>query len=252
MLPPDPSWPNPTDPVPLGAGEVHVWRVDLTLSPEDEVRRTASLAADERQRAGRFLSLPARAQFVAARSGLRAILAGYLGRPPGDIALRPGPVGKPELADSGPAPLFFNLSHSRDLALVALTRTTEIGVDVEQARLRETADQLAERFFHPNEVAALRALPPGLRAAGFFNAWTRKEAFLKATGKGISYGIERVEVTLAPGDPPRVLSVNGDRGAAGSWSLEALAPAPGYVGAVAMQGMWTRVVCFSHESSGRQ
>jgi 4'-phosphopantetheinyl transferase len=233
--------------VPLAAGEVHVWRVDLTLTPGEEVRRTASLAADERRRAARFLSLPARAQFVAARSALRAILGRYTGRPPGDIDFRLGPVGKPELADPGPAPLFFNLSHSRDLALVALTRTTEVGVDVEHARLRESADQLAERFFHPNEVAALGALPPGQRTAGFFNAWTRKEAFLKATGKGISYGIERVEVTLAPGEPPRVLSVNGDREAAALWSLEVLKPATEYLGAVAMQGPWDRITCFSYD-----
>jgi 4'-phosphopantetheinyl transferase len=249
VLPPDPSWPHPTGPVALAAGEVHVWRVDLSLTHEEEVRRTASLAADERQRAARFLSSPARAQFVAARSALRAILGRYTGQPAGEIEFRLGPVGKPGLADPGPA-LFFNLSHSRDLALVALTRSAEVGVDVEHARLRETADQLAERFFHPNEVAALRALPPDQRTAGFFNAWTRKEAFLKATGKGISYGIERVEVALTPGERARVLSVNGDRGAAGRWSLEALAPASGYVGAVAMQGEWDRVVCYSFAPQG--
>ena len=109
-----------------------------------------------------------------------------------------------------------------------------------------TAEQLAERFFHPNEVAALRALPGHQRVDGFFHAWTRKEAFLKATGKGISYGIDRVEVTLTPGDPARVLALDGDRGAAAAWSLETFAPAPGYLGSVAMSVPWETLSCFTY------
>src|SRR5262249_25500618 len=105
---------------------------------------------------------------------------------------------------------------------------------------------LAARFFHPNEVEALRELPVLQQPDGFFNAWTRKEAFLKATGKGISYGIDRVEVTLRPGEDPRVLSIDGDRQAATTWSLQTLAPGANYVGAVVLQGQWQRLVCVSY------
>jgi 4'-phosphopantetheinyl transferase len=231
--------------VPLADGEVHIWRVGLTLTAEEHASRTALLSVDERERAGRFLSIPAQTQFIAARSALRSILALYQGCEPAKIRFQLGPLGKPALVDCGDTPLYFNLSHSRELALIGVTACGEIGVDVELVREMSSREQLAERFFHPNEVAALRTLPVHQKADGFFNAWTRKEAFLKATGKGISYGIERVEVTLAPGVAPAVLAVDGDRDAASAWQLAALTPATGYVGAVAMQGKWTRIRCYS-------
>jgi 4'-phosphopantetheinyl transferase len=229
----------------LQPGEVHVWRVSLAISRDEESERYATLATDERARAARFLVAPARTQFVAARSALRTILAGYIGKQPGDIAFQLGPIGKPALSPSEPEPLFFNLSHSRELALVAVTRLGEIGVDVECIREMASREQLAERFFHPNEVAALHRLPEADRAAGFFNAWTRKEAFLKATGKGISFGIDRVEVTLVPGENARVLTVDGDREAAERWSLAPIEPAQVYIGAVAFEGRCERIERFS-------
>jgi 4'-phosphopantetheinyl transferase len=245
VLPREVSWPQPANAVALVPGEVHVWRASLALSDSQEAQRSACLSADERGRASRFLSAPARTQFIAARSALRAILARYLNRDPGEISFRLGPIGKPALADVGSSSVFFNLSHSHQLALVAVTRCGEIGVDVEFVREMASRDQLAERFFHPNEVEVLRELRADQRAEGFFNAWTRKEAFLKATGKGISYGIDRVEVTLAPGLNPSVVAVDGNRDVAAAWSLAALTPAPGYVGAVAMAERWERIVCYS-------
>lgn len=240
MLPPDPSWPKPPAPPPLTGDAIHVWRLDLT-APHDDT----ALTADERERAARFLSLPARGQFVAARSALRRILAGYLRCEADGIAFRLGTVGKPALADPGAPPLYFNLSHSHALGLLAITHFGEIGVDVELVRDRDTAPQLAERFFHPNEVAALQGLPPEQRTAAFFNAWTRKEAFLKATGKGITYGIDRVEVTLAPNTSARVLTLDGDPNAAAAWSLMPLAPAADYIAALALRGSRGSVSRFS-------
>jgi 4'-phosphopantetheinyl transferase len=189
-------------------------------------------------------------QFIAARSGLRAILAGYLGLAPSEVAFEIGQLGKPALPDGGANRLFFNLSHSREVALVAVTRCCEIGVDVEQVREMTSADQLAQRFFHPNEVATFQKLPRDQRAEGFFNAWTRKEAFLKATGKGISYGIDRVEVTLIPGETARVLTVDGDQVSAAAWSVRTLVPAPGYVGAVALESTFERIACFTYGLGG--
>jgi 4'-phosphopantetheinyl transferase len=222
--------------------EVHVWRVNLAISPAEESRSLPVLSADERERAGRFIPPAARLQFVAARSALRDILGRYLVLPAETIAFCVDPLGKPSLANAGRRPPYFNLSHSRELALVAVTRCGAIGVDVESVREMVTREQLAERFFHPHEIATLQRLPAGERAASFFNAWTRKEAFLKATGKGIGFGIDRVEVTLAPGEPPRVLSIDGDPGAAAKWSLAAFQPAPDYVGAVALEGRWRRLI----------
>lgn len=246
MLPPDHSWPV-TDAAPaLAAGEIHIWRVDLAISDAEESRLTYTLSPNEQARAARYLSLPARRQFVAARSAIRSILSRYVGRRPEEIAFRVGPVGKPLLAETGPTPLFFNLSHSGEIALVAVTALGEIGVDVERVREMASAEQLAERFFHPNEVAALLALPAGERAVGFFNAWTRKEAFLKATGKGISYGIERVEVTLTPGEPPRVIALDGDQRAAAGWSLDTFAVAPGYLGSLAMARPWAKATLHTY------
>ncbi len=252
MLPPDPAWPQASKALSLSFGEVHVWRVDLRLSAAESEHRTGLLSADERERAGRFLVEHARTEFVAARSALRSILARYLGREPRAIAFALGSLGKPSLADPGREPLYFNLSHSHGLALVAVTRRGEIGADVEQVRELVSADDLAGRFFHPNEVVTLRGLRPDQRMRGFFNAWTRKEAFLKATGKGISYGIDRVEVTLRPGEPPRVLGIDGDARAAAGWTLESLEPAPGYVGAVAIVGGWDRLARYSCEIAPRK
>jgi 4'-phosphopantetheinyl transferase len=246
VLPPDDAWPRPNGPVSLAPGDVHVWRVSLAISALEEADRYSSLADDERARADRFLVASARTQFIAARSALRAILAGYVGAEARAIGFQLGPIGKPGLADRGLEPLFFNLSHSRELALVAVTPCGEIGVDVELVRAMASREQLAERFFHPNEVAALSQLPIDQRATGFFNAWTRKEAFLKATGKGISFGVERVEVTLAPGGSVRVLTVDGSQEAAAAWSLATLEPAPGYVGAIAHEGQWNRIVQLTH------
>jgi 4'-phosphopantetheinyl transferase len=240
VLPPDPFWPQPAEPAALAPGEIHVWRAGLTLTSDEESRRIASLSPDERERAYRFVVARARTQFVAARSTLRAILGRYLGRAPQEVRFVLGPVGKPSLADVSPS-LYFNLSHSHEVALVAVTPCGEIGVDVEHVRDMATRDAMAERFFHPSEVATLQALPPDLRAHGFFNAWTRKEAFLKATGKGITYGIDRVEVTLAPGDSPLVLGVDGDQTEAAAWSLGVFTPAPQYLGALAMRGRWERL-----------
>ena len=249
MLPQQPGWPTPFEPPPFASEEVHVWRTALDVSDEDLARVAAVLSADERARADRFRVAPARRQFVAARAALRGVLATYLGCAPADVAFRLGPQGKPALTVPGTA-LHFNLSHSHGVALVAVTRRGEVGVDVEQVRPLTDADALAERYFAPAEVATLRALPEGERMEGFFNAWTRKEAFLKATGKGISYGVERVEVTLRPGELARVLALDGDSEAARGWGLTALTPAPGYVGALAIPGAVPPVRCWDWPPDG--
>ena len=164
------------------------------------------------------------------------VLGRMLGVNPTELVLAYGSHGKPHLAPGKhPADWHFNLSHSHGLALLAVTRLGEVGVDVEQVRPMREMLGIAQRFFSKREQAALAALPEAEAPEGFFNLWTRKEAWLKATGSGIGGGLEGVEVSLAPGEPAQLLSLFGDPVAAREWSLQALAPVPGFPAALAIR-----------------
>jgi 4'-phosphopantetheinyl transferase len=235
MLPLDPSWPEPPAHPTLPPGEIHVWRVALDRPPDELAALASLLSPEEHTRAARYRFHNARGEFIAGRAALRSILAAYLVATPRELLFDHGAQGKPRLRGDAP-PLYFNLSHSHGLALVAVTPAVEIGVDVERVRTFANQQALAERFFAPREVAALLTVAEAERPTAFFHAWTRKEAFVKAWGVGISYGVERVEVTLLPGEPAHLLCLDGCAEAATAWSLSHLEPAPGYVGAVALEG----------------
>ena len=205
----------------LPAGEARVWTLRLDGAPD----LAGLLSADERARAGRFLHEGARRQFVAARGGLRLILSRCTGVAPERVAFTYTGNGKPGVAGA-----CFNVSHSHEVALVAVSRGLELGVDVEWVRERESWRDMARRFFTPAEAA----LCVDLRA--FYHVWVRKEAFLKALGLGLSHGLERFAVSVPPDEPARVLHVDGDEAAGRRWTLAALGPAEGYVGALAAEG----------------
>ena len=211
---------------------VHVWVTPLTATPQRLAALYATLAPDERQRADRFLAAHAREQFVIARATLRQILGRYVGAAPADLRFVTDGNGKPALSGRE---LFFNVSHSGGLAVYAMTRRGEVGIDVEQLRPRAALLDMADRFFAPAEAWAIRSLPPDRREEAFFHVWTRKEAFLKAMGLGLTHGLERFEVSVPPDDPARVLHIDGDPAAGARWSLAALAPAPGFVGTLAIE-----------------
>jgi 4'-phosphopantetheinyl transferase len=244
-----PAWPPAPTPWRLADGEVHVWSASLRRPPEEVEALLRELSADEQARAARYLARTARAEFITTRARLRAILAGYLAVAPPDVAFSNGPAGKPLLARPERR-LHFNVSHSHGLALFAFSAGAEVGVDVEALRPQQGHRDLARRFFSPAEAEALCALPMGHSELAFFNAWTRKEAFLKATGLGLGYGSERVEVTLLPGEPARLLRIDGQEGPAARWSLQALAPAEGYVGALAVAGHSYRLCCWGWPGEG--
>jgi 4'-phosphopantetheinyl transferase len=227
--------------------EVHVWSWSLERPAEEIARLRELLADDERERAGRYLHRPAREQFIAARAGLRLLLGRYLALDPACITFTHGRTGKPALAGGG---LYFNVSHTQGLALIAVTRRGEVGVDVERLRAMPTHLDMAGRFFSPGEAAALRRLPPGATEAAFYHVWTRKEAFLKATGLGLAHGLERFEVSVPPDDPARIRHIDGDPAAGARWSLTALEPAPGYVGALAIEGGGHRLLTWHFDGSG--
>jgi 4'-phosphopantetheinyl transferase len=219
---------------PLDAHAVHVWRVPL----DDDVRVRdywTLLSADEQARASRFVREVHRRRFVVAHGALRTIVAGYVDERPDALAFESAEHGKPSLRRGEDMPsIEFNLSHSDDLALIAVTSARPVGVDLERWSADVEHLELAERFFSPSERAALHALAdaPEEVAAGFFAAWTRKEAYLKATGHGISRGLHHFDVALAPGEPARLLADRLDAGATERWRMVALDPAPGYSGAL--------------------
>jgi 4'-phosphopantetheinyl transferase len=219
--------------IPLLGDEIHVWSVPLAVGGRRLAELARFLADEERLRAGRYVHCPSREQFVVARAMLRVLLSRYLGLPPALVRIGLGPQGKPRLPGSD---LHFNVSHTHGLALYAFTRRGEVGIDVERVRPCPTHLDMATRFFTPREAGAIRTVPPGRSEEAFFHVWTRKEAFLKALGLGLSHGLERFEVSVPPDDPPRLLHIDGDPRAASSWSLISLLPAPGYVAALASQG----------------
>jgi 4'-phosphopantetheinyl transferase len=221
--------------------QVDVWSVRLTRSDQELTILEQTLSFNERARADRFRFERDRSRFIAARANLRMILSRYIGIDPRSLAFSYGPHGKPALAQPIEAgALKFNLSHSGELALVAVTQDRDVGVDLEEMRFIEDADKIAEQFFSPRENETLRALSGAEKLEAFFHCWTRKEAYLKATGDGLARPTRSFDVTLAPDEPARLVNVEGQSLEASRWSLVGLVPARGYVGAVAVQGhRWT-------------
>ncbi|MEQ1759701.1 MAG: 4'-phosphopantetheinyl transferase superfamily protein [Vicinamibacterales bacterium] len=193
----------------------------------------ALLSADERLRADRFVFDADRHRFVAARARLRELLGQRLDVRPESVELTYGDQGKPALAPrfAGSA-LRFNVSHSQHHAVFAFSCDSEVGVDLEDVRVLPDADDVAERMFSRLESATYSVLPPRDKPLGFFNCWTRKEAFIKALGEGLSHALDRFDVSLAPGDAARILRVDATPGERCGWTLSSFSPAPGLVGAV--------------------
>ncbi|RAQ96027.1 4'-phosphopantetheinyl transferase family protein [Thermogemmatispora tikiterensis] len=242
-------WPCAPAHLRLARGEVHIWCASLALPPASVERLTAVLTPAEQDHAARFRSAQARQHFVAARATLRLILSRYLGLPPQQLRLRTNPWGKPELeprpASSQPT-VTFNLSHSEALALYAVTGGLAIGIDLEYQRPLSEAEleQLAARYFAPAEYRALLSLPYEERLPAFFRCWTRKEAYVKARGQGLSLPLDAFEVSLTPDSPARLLASYEDPDAPQRWSLLAIDPSPAYSAALAVEGRIEHVAYF--------
>ena len=212
-----------------------------------------NLAADEQARAGRFYFQKDREHFIVARGVLRAILGRYLNREPAGLPFCYGSHGKPALAgQSERGAIRFNVSHSHGVALYAVTREREVGIDLERIRFDLEVVEIAERFFSRREAAMLRTLPMAAQRQAFFRCWTRKEAYIKARGEGLSLPLDQFDVSLAPGEPAAVLGTQGDPSEASRWSLEELSPAPGYAAALAAEGHGWRLACWQWPDPGQQ
>lgn len=197
---------------------------------------------DERMRAERFHFEEDRKRFIICRGILRTILGHYLGVEPSWVQFCYGKNKKPALANTTfKGEIHFNLSHSEGLALYAFNRNREIGVDIEYIRDIPEIEQIAKRFFSERENAVFQILPKSKKREALFNCWTRKEAFVKAMGDGLSWPLDRFDVSLVPDEPARVQRIEGDSRAASQWSIDDLKPAPGYTAAFAIKGRIGRV-----------
>lgn len=228
-------WSTPVEPLSLQDGEVHVWRAKLDQSDDLLERFRKTLSADEIDRANRFHFERHRRDYLVGRGLLRELVRRYAGARPEGLEFAYGAYGKPAL--SGPDRLRFNVSHSGGVALFAFTENRDVGIDVERIRVDFVSEDIARRFFSAVEVESLSALPVEERVAAFFRCWTRKEAFIKATGKGLSQSLDGFDVTLTA--KAVLLRVSDDD--VGRWKLFDVAVGEGYAGALAVEGGVSRL-----------
>lgn len=229
----------------LDAAEVHLWQASLEGRPADIFE--SFLSADELDRANRFHFKEDRTHFVVARGLLRNLLAAYLGINCAELRFSYGAKGKPFLLLDGQTQINFNVSHSHGRAAFAFSRGRELGVDLEYVKEDFAAELIATRFFSRSEVLALRAVPAELRNQAFFNCWTRKEAYIKARGEGLSMPLDEFDVSLRPGEPAALLNNYREEREVKRWSMNAIPSPEDYVGALVVEGHDWRLKSFSLE-----
>lgn len=231
----------------IATGEVHIWRVDLSSSA---TQTEACLSHDERERAARFHFERDRQHFKIAHASLRAILSRYVKLQPAALTFGETAYGKPFMTNIEAAGLLFNMSHSGDLALIAVAREREVGIDIEYMRADFATMEVAEHFFSVAEIYTLSGLDPHLRTNAFFNCWTRKEAYVKARGEGLSMPLDQFDVSLAPGVAAAMLSNRIDETETSRWTIHDLDVATNYAGALAIEALRSEpaISCFTLSS----
>jgi len=220
--------PGPARPS-LGEGEIHLWCLRWTAFAGELAQLERELSPEEHQRASRFRFDKDRARYLVGRACLRRLLSRYTGIEPRQINFRYGPRGKPYLAsDHG---LEFNMSDAGELIAYAFRLIEPVGVDIERIRPDVPGEGIAQRYFHPREAEALAQLPAELRVQAFFRCWTRKEAFVKAIGEGIRFGLHRFAVPVEPGSGV-LLETPFPDDQPERWRIFEFTPGEGYMGAV--------------------
>jgi 4'-phosphopantetheinyl transferase len=234
------SWLPAPERVRLRHADVHVWYADLDRLSETARNFEQLLSEDERQRASKFFFQRDRERFIVARGVLRSILSRYLNRAPAELRLQYSPFGKPALfPDQDEAALRFNLSHSIGTALYGVTLGREIGLDIEYIREDVAVIEIAQRFFSQQEIAQLLALPAEAQRAAFSHCWTRKEAYIKARGEGLSLPLDQFTVSLAPGEPAALVCASEPQEVS-RWHLQNVTVEASYAAALAVEGgNWT-------------
>ena len=218
----------------LAPNEIHVWPIELNGASYAIRSLEEHLCDDEVSRANRYHRPGDRRHYLVAHGVLRELLAGYTGKEPGEITFAQTGVGKPFLSMGRSAlPIRFSLAHSGDYAVVAITLSAEIGIDIEKIDPSLRVEGLVERFFSPDEIIELRTIPPAERNSAFFSAWVRKEAYIKARGEGIINRLHQFTVAMSLEGMPLLLSDSLDPSACLLWRVHDLNIAAGYACALA-------------------
>jgi 4'-phosphopantetheinyl transferase len=225
------DWEKPGK-VSLAPGEVHLWRADLNLKPQQFEVGRGLLSADERERSDRMVTQVLKNRRVAAQSILRDVLARYLQIAPFEIIFSLGERGKPFIQGGD---IEFNMSHTEDLALIAITRAHPIGVDIEFLKSSKYHDSIVQKNYSSQEFAQYQALPENEKLEAFFRGWTRKEAYIKAIGLGLYYPLEKFTVDLCSKEDKAMLSIENSHERAKSWLLPSFWVDEKIIGAVAME-----------------
>jgi 4'-phosphopantetheinyl transferase len=233
----------PSNALALPDNEVQLWRADLNGLAPDEPRLSQLLSSEEQTRARRFLVSQARQNFAITRGILRLLLGAYLQADPTELTFQNSGNDKPGLSGPGSASdIRFNVSHTNGVALLAFGRGREIGVDVERIRRNLDVEALARRFFSAHEQKQLTAVEAEQKFSAFFRCWTRKEAYIKAQGKGLSLPLDQFDVSLAPEDTNALLATRPDRSQAAQWSLRDVSVGSAYAAAICVEGQEWRLI----------
>jgi 4'-phosphopantetheinyl transferase len=231
----------------LDAAEVHLWQASLAGRSADIFE--SFLSPDELTRANRFHFTKDLNHFVVARGLLRNLLAAYLGVNCSELCFSYGAQGKPFLLLDSPVQINFNVSHSHGRAAFAFSRGRELGVDLEYVKDDFDDELIANRFFSQAEVMALRTVPAKFRKQAFFNCWTRKEAYIKARGEGLTMPLDQFDVTLRPDEPAALLNNYREEREVSRWAIQEIETPEGYVGALVVEGHDWQLKSFSLEKS---
>lgn len=221
----------------LRLNEVQVWSVELAQESGCVEAMRNVLSESERARVDRLVLDRHRHYFTVARGVLRTLLGAHVGVPPEQVCFEYGECEKPRLGlDSGGSDIRFNLSHSNHLALIAIARERELGIDLEQIRDSLKTERIAKRFFNPWEVRALQRLPKSERPRAFFEVWARKEAYVKARGDGLYFPFDEFCVSVVRSESPSLVGNHRDPGELDRWSLVDLDLAPGFAASLVAEG----------------
>jgi 4'-phosphopantetheinyl transferase len=246
----DSGWATGLSRTALPAEAIHIWRIKLVQPAQVIAHYSAILSSDETIRAAKFHFQRDRDRYVIAHGALRSLLGSYLKLDGSALHFQYSRHGKPQLADIG-SELKFNLSHSGNFALLAISSKRNVGIDIEAIRPHFAVHEIAKRYFSLAEVAKFRDLPPRQRSGAFFDCWTRKEAYVKARGQGLSIPLDSFDVAFAPGEIPALLRTTPDQSDVFRWSLHALPAIAGYKAALAVEGQGRDLECWDWEPPAR-
>ena len=231
------QWKIPPKLLTIETDQVHVWRICLDLQEQNSTKYAYILSENEANKAEKFYFEVDRIRYKVMRTTVRMVLGNYLGIAPGDLEIAYSQYGKPYISTTSmKKDIHFNLSHAGDVGLIAVATSRHIGVDLELVRQESSIESIAKRFFTPEEAGHLLSLPASLQPEAFFTCWTRKEAFVKARGEGLSIPLDQFEVSFYPNNTPKLLCVRNDPGESGRWSMFHLDPGVDYVGALVVEG----------------